>query len=218
MDNFYQSPVTTNTQGDNVNAILTSERINTSDDLAKTLKGLTINDAGYYNSDKNDSEGDPASNPKVDTHTSDGMKRKVTDTRNGNLQHKLLINRTLLIITTPIDPLIDNRVATYGASTIKLATPFTTEVITDAACSSAQVLWTHGYVSSTGRDGIIKDHCDIAVGSSWMKSPVLIGGTTVSPTSGIMGSHDIVSIHGSTGSVEVRDAQNLNNSIDGNLD
>ena len=46
------------------------------------IKGLTIDDSGYYNSEKNSAEGDPASNPKVYTHTSDGKKRKVTDTSN----------------------------------------------------------------------------------------------------------------------------------------
>ena len=37
-----------------------------------------------------------------------------------------------------IDPRIDNRVATSGASSHKFATPQTTEVITDAARSSGQ--------------------------------------------------------------------------------
>ena len=38
MNNFSQSPVTTNKQGENANAILTSGRINNSDTMAKTLK------------------------------------------------------------------------------------------------------------------------------------------------------------------------------------
>ena len=50
MDNFCQSPVTANTQGENANIILTSDRINNLDALAETLKGQTldstINDAG----------------------------------------------------------------------------------------------------------------------------------------------------------------------------
>ena len=71
MDTFCQSPITTNTQGENSNAILMSEVINNLDALAETLKGLTSNDAAYYNSDKNDAEGDTASDPKVATHTSD---------------------------------------------------------------------------------------------------------------------------------------------------
>ena len=54
----------------------------------KTLKGFTINDAGYYEPDENDAKGNPASYPKVSTHTIDGKKRKVTDTSNVNLQQK----------------------------------------------------------------------------------------------------------------------------------
>ena len=50
MDNFCQSPVTTNTQGQNVNA---SERLNNLDELSETLKYLTIdstiNNSAYYN-------------------------------------------------------------------------------------------------------------------------------------------------------------------------
>ena len=80
MDTFCHYLVTTNTQGENANAILTIERINNSDALVEMLKRLKINNAGYYNSDKNDTERDPES-----------------------IQQKLLINRTLSIITMPID-------------------------------------------------------------------------------------------------------------------
>ena len=86
---------------------------------------MTINDAGYYNSDKNDAEGDPASNPKVYTHTSDGKKRKVTDISNENLQQKLIINRILPIITMKIDPRIPDRVATFGGTPHAHTTPTT---------------------------------------------------------------------------------------------
>ena len=51
-------------------------------------KGLTINDPGYYESDKNDVKGYPSSYPKVDTQTSDGKKRKVTDTSNIKFEAK----------------------------------------------------------------------------------------------------------------------------------
>ena len=47
-DNFCQMSVTPNTQGENENTIMISERLNNSDALAETLKGLTINDTGYY--------------------------------------------------------------------------------------------------------------------------------------------------------------------------
>ena len=79
-DNLRQTLVTPNMQGDNKNAILTSKRLNNSDALAETLKGLTINNARYYESDDNDAKGDPASDPEVVIHTSDGKKGKVTDT------------------------------------------------------------------------------------------------------------------------------------------
>ena len=45
----------------------------------------------------------------------------------------------------------------------------------------------------------------------------MIGGTTLSPTCGIMGSQEIVSIHGSTGSAEIGDTQKFDTSIDRNL-
>ena len=79
VDTFSQTHVTSNTQGENENKILTSEKRNKSDALADTFKGLTINDAGYYESgseNENDAEGDPASDMKVATHTIDGKKRK----------------------------------------------------------------------------------------------------------------------------------------------
>ena len=51
MDTFSQAPIMPNTKGENENAILTNEKQNKSDTLAETLKGLTINDAGSYESD-----------------------------------------------------------------------------------------------------------------------------------------------------------------------
>ena len=48
VDTFRQTPAMPNTQGGNENMILTGEKQNKSDALAETLKGLTINDAGYY--------------------------------------------------------------------------------------------------------------------------------------------------------------------------
>ena len=62
-DTFIQTPVTPNTQGENENAILTSEKLDKLDVLAETLNNLTINNAGYYKSGKsnvNGAKGDPA--------------------------------------------------------------------------------------------------------------------------------------------------------------
>ena len=52
VDNFCQTPGTPNKQGENENGILISESLNNLDALSETLKGSTINDAGYYTSEK----------------------------------------------------------------------------------------------------------------------------------------------------------------------
>ena len=103
---------------------MTSEKLDKSDALAETLKELTINDDGYYASDSanaNDAIGDPASDPKKVTHTSDGKKIKVKDTSNGDLQQKLLSTRTLPIVTTTMDPRINYRIVTCGGTPHTLA-------------------------------------------------------------------------------------------------
>ena len=72
---------------------LTSEKRNNLDALAETLNGLTINNAGYYESyseNVNEEKGDPANDTKVATNTSDRNKRKVTDTRNRYLTTKII--------------------------------------------------------------------------------------------------------------------------------
>ena len=86
---FHRSPVTTNTQGEISN--VTNERRISSDILAETIKvfnGLTIqstiNDSEYYGSEEDDAAINPNRDPKVATHTSDGKKRKVTDTDTTN--------------------------------------------------------------------------------------------------------------------------------------
>ena len=63
-DTFCQTPVTPNTKVENENMILTSERLNNSGVLAETLKGLTIIDSGYYESDENDAKDDPVKKSK----------------------------------------------------------------------------------------------------------------------------------------------------------
>ena len=80
----------------------------------------------------NYTKGNPASNMKIVTHTSDGKKRMVTDTRNGYLQQKILSNRNLPIVITTMDPRIDDRITTCSGTPHKLTTPTMKEVITDA--------------------------------------------------------------------------------------
>ena len=101
---------------------------------------MTINNAGYYNSDKNDVKGDPANDPNVATHTSERNKINFTDTSNLNLQQKLLINRTLPIITMAIDPQITDSVVTCERTPHVFTTPNTKGVITYAALGSAHIL------------------------------------------------------------------------------
>ena len=71
--------------------ILKSDKLDKLDALEEMLKGLTINDADYYESNSanaNDAKGNPAIDLKIATHTSDGKKRKVMYTSNGYLQQK----------------------------------------------------------------------------------------------------------------------------------
>ena len=147
MDNFCQYPVMTNIQRQNENTIFTSERRITSEILAETIKGLTlhstINDSEYYNSDEYDAKIDPKSDPLLATHTSDGAKRKVTDTdtTNRNTPQKLLINQTLPIIIPPIDLPIADGVAA-GRWTAHARQKIALKVIvTDAARVFSEILW-----------------------------------------------------------------------------
>ena len=126
VDTFSQK---SHTQKDNENMILKSDKLDKSDALEEMLKGLTINDAEYYESDSanaNDAKGNPSSDPKIATHTSDGKKRKVMDTSNRDLQRKLFSNRTLLIITTTMDPGMGDRAVTCRASPHNFVSPQTT--------------------------------------------------------------------------------------------
>ena len=47
VNTFSQTPVTPNIKGENENTILTADKLNNSDALSETLKGLTINDTAY---------------------------------------------------------------------------------------------------------------------------------------------------------------------------
>ena len=94
---------------------MTSEKQDKSYEVVEILKGLKTNNAGYYESgsaNKNDANRDTASNLRTVTHTSDGKKRKVTDTSNVYLQQKLLSKRTLPFVTTTMDTWIDDMIAT----------------------------------------------------------------------------------------------------------
>ena len=103
-----------------------------------------INDSAYYNSDKNDAEGDQKSDPLVATHTSDGKKRKVTDTDTTyrNYSHKLLINRTLPVIVAPIDPQIVDGDAAGRGTMLARQMPASKMIVTDATRAFSRLLGT----------------------------------------------------------------------------
>ena len=127
-------------------------------------------------------------------------------------------NRTLPIITTKIVPQIDGRVATSGASPHKLATPQKTEVITDAACSSAWILRTPRCVSRTERGGATPGNCDISVRSPRAQYPVLGGGIGVPPTRGHSGGLEVLNERPSTYPSVSRNNQHFDASVDIKLD
>ena len=102
------------------NAEIPNEWRIASEFLAETLKEFkkltlhsTINDSEYYNSYKDDAERDPKKGLLVATHTGDRKKTKATDTgtANGISPQKLLINRTIPTIITPINLRIADVVA-----------------------------------------------------------------------------------------------------------
>ena len=146
MDTFCQSPVMHNTQRNIAN--VPNERRIYSDILAEMIKVFnrltlrsTIKYSGYYNSDEDDAESDTNSDQLVATHTSDGKKRKFTDTdtNNGNSPQKFLINRTIPVIIPPIDPPIADGVAASRGTLHANHTIASKEIVTDAARSGARV-------------------------------------------------------------------------------
>ena len=104
----------------------------------------TINNSSYYNSDADDVEDDPKSDPLVNTHNSDGKKGQLTDsdTNNRNYPQNLLINRTHLMIVPPIDLRVAGGVSSGRGTTHTRQTPTLKVIVTDAARSGAPVFWT----------------------------------------------------------------------------
>ena len=178
---------------------------------------MTINDAGYYESDSanaNDTKGNPASDPNIITCTSGGKKIKVMDTSDGYLQKKLLSNRTLPIITTMMDPRIDDMIDTCRGTPHKIATNLKKEFITDVTCSSVRVLQTPRNVSRTCRDRNTPGNTPYSVRSPQANSPFLIGVIGVSPTIGHSGILQVLNKRQSTVSDEIEDTQKLDTSVD----
>ena len=72
---------------------------------------MKINNDEYYESDKatvSDSQGDTTRDLNTITYTRNG-KEKVTDTKDGNFEQKLLSNRTLPVVVLTVNPWIEPR-------------------------------------------------------------------------------------------------------------
>ena len=83
--------------------------------------------------------------------------------------------------------------------------------------SSACILLNPGHVSRACRNGTTPGNIQHAVRYPRENGPVLIVGTTASPTCGIMGTQETFNKQGSTGSAETGDTEKFDTSIDENL-
>ena len=223
MDTFFQSLTMTNSQEDIAN--VTIERYISLDITAETIKGFnglalqsTINDFTYYNSEEDDAESYPNSDPKVATHISDGKKGKVadTDTTNRNYQQKLLINQLIpeiiSVVIPPTDPWIMYGVAASSGTLHARQMISLKEIVTDAVRSGARVFNDPTAVNWKDMDRMISQCRNTIRMVERLTNPVLVGdGPSVSTTR--MGSQEIGSPSGSIGPQEVRDAQPLDTSI-----
>ena len=119
-----------------------------------------------------------------------------------------------MIILT-IDPRIEDGVEAFRGTKHACQRPASKVIVTDAVRSNAHVFRNPVDVSQTDRDRKIPQDGNTSIRSPRLNSPVLIGGgTTISPTK--TGIQEIVSPKGPTGSVEVKNAQPFNTSINGN--
>ena len=72
------------------------------------------------------------------------------DTSNGNLQQKLLSNRTFPVVVPRMNLRIDNMITPIGRYYQTLLAPVTKEVVADAAYGGAWVNRTLGQIIRTG--------------------------------------------------------------------
>ena len=120
--------------------------------MVDVVKNLTINDAKYYESNKNtvsDSQGDLTRNQETITYTSN-MNEAVTHTTNGNCEHKLLSNRTIPLVVPTMNLRLYQSIKPIVLTPQTLLTPAKKEGIMDTALGSAWVNRNPGQVSRTG--------------------------------------------------------------------
>ena len=153
----------------------------------------------------------------VATHTSDGTKRKVTDTdtTNRNSARKLLINRIIPVIITPIDQKIVDGVASSKGTLRAHQEISSMDIVTNTICSGVHVFQELAVVNRKYKDRTISRDRNTSRISPRLLSLVRIGGgTSVSPDR--TGSQEIHTPSRTIGPVEVRNAQPFHTSINGN--
>ena len=175
---------------------VTNERQIASDILKETIKYFhgvmiqsTIRNSAYYDSEEHDAVSDPKSDSLVATSTSNGNKRKITDTdtTNGNSPHRLISNQIIpKIIPGAIYP-IDQTIMEYVAGIVETLdahqTVISKEIVTDVAHSGARIFRTPREVRRTGRDGTTPRDGNIVVEADRLTSPIKIcQSTTDSPS------------------------------------
>ena len=83
--------------------------------------------------------------------------------------------------------------------------------------AAARILRNPGHLSRTGRDGTMPRNGDVEISSPRDNAPVLIGGIVVPPTMGHSGNQDVICKQQSISPSVIRNAQNFDTSVDGNL-
>ena len=129
----------------NANGIFKSEKVDKSDELVDAVNNFTIKDTKYYESNTatgSDTQGDLTLNPEIVTHTS-----------NNNVEQKVLSNRTILVLTLTMNPVIDLEIALVVLVPQTLLTPATKEVVADVVSGGAWKNRTPRQVSRNGVDG-----------------------------------------------------------------
>ena len=113
------------------------------------------------------------------------VRERFSDTINGNFQHKVLSNWTLVVVVSKTNLRINDRIAPIGGASKTLLTTATKEVVMEKAIGGAWVNQTPVQVICTGSDGSTPVDTGMAVGSKSDTSPVIIVSNTIYSDCGI---------------------------------
>ena len=149
------------------------------DILAETIKGFngftaqsTINNSAYYNSEEDDTESNPNSDPKVATYTT-----------NGNSPHTLFINRLIPEIIPdaipPIDQIIKENASGIRETLEARQKILSKEIVMYAVRGGARIFLTRREEIRTGRDKTTPWDRKTAVVAARLTSPVQICHRTI---------------------------------------